>query len=162
MKDMFHDLRYAFRLLRKTPATTAITVLTLAIGVGANTAIFSVIRAILLKGYGVVVEPYPRPVGSDVEASLYLLFAAVGVVLLITCVNLGSLALARSAARAREVAIRSALGAGRGRLVRQNESSVAHPTSAEFSHTTTSRMMAMDSASNCFSCFEIAVVHKSN
>src|ERR1700681_695140 len=46
---MFDDLRYAFRLLRRTPSTTVITLLTLAIGVGANTAIFSVIRAVLLK-----------------------------------------------------------------------------------------------------------------
>ena len=46
---MFHDLRYTLRLLRKTPATTVIAVLTVAIGVGANTAIFSVIRAVLLK-----------------------------------------------------------------------------------------------------------------
>jgi putative ABC transport system permease protein len=46
---MVHDLRYAIRLLRKTPATTMIGVLTIAIGVGANAAIFSVIRAVLLK-----------------------------------------------------------------------------------------------------------------
>ena len=70
------------------------------------------------KNYGVVVEPFPRPVGIDVEASLYLL-AAVGAVLLIACVNLANLALARGAARAQEVAIRAALVAGRGRLVRQ-------------------------------------------
>jgi predicted permease len=71
------------------------------------------------KGYGVVVQPFPRPIGLDVEASLYLLFAAVGVVLLIGCVNLANLALARGVGRAREVAIRAALGAGRWRLVRQ-------------------------------------------
>jgi predicted permease len=71
------------------------------------------------RGYGVVVEPLPRPIGQDFEASLYLLFTAVGVVLLIGCANLANLALARGAARAREVAIRAALGAGRGRLIRQ-------------------------------------------
>jgi len=71
------------------------------------------------KGYGIIVEAFPRPVGLNVEASLYLLFAAVGVLLLIACVNLANLAMVRGAARAREVAIRSALGAGRAQIVRQ-------------------------------------------
>ena len=71
------------------------------------------------KGYGVIIEPFPRPVGFDVEASLYLLFAAVGVVLLIACVNLANLAIVRGAVRAREVAIRAALGASRAQIIRQ-------------------------------------------
>ena len=71
------------------------------------------------KGYGVIVEPFPHPVGLDTEASLYLLFAAVGIVLLIACVNLANLAIVRGAARARDVAIRAALGASRAQIVRQ-------------------------------------------
>jgi len=70
-------------------------------------------------GYGVIIEPFPHPVGLDVEASLYLLFAAVGMVLLIACVNLANLAIVQGAARAREVAIRAALGASRAQIVRQ-------------------------------------------
>ena len=58
-------------------------------------------------------------VRGKLRRSLVLLWCAVGMTLLIVCVNLSNLQLARAAARAKEFAMRSALGAGRGRLMRQ-------------------------------------------
>ncbi|MBV9498131.1 MAG: ABC transporter permease [Acidobacteriaceae bacterium] len=111
------DVRFIFIMGRLKPGATEAE---------AKTDLHPIFEDMITRSSGehvtkfrIVVNNFYETFPSDIRQSLWILFGAVGVLLLIACVNVSSLLLARSAARGRELAVRASLGAGRLRLVRQ-------------------------------------------
>jgi ABC-type antimicrobial peptide transport system permease subunit len=113
MQILWQDVRYALRMMARGPGFTAIVIATLGLGIGANTAVFSVANALWLQGRfrWAALDPFEA-------AALIGWLPVMAFSLLIAWVNSANLLIARGMMRRKEVMVRAALGAGRMRVFR--------------------------------------------
>ncbi|MBV8811777.1 MAG: FtsX-like permease family protein [Acidobacteriaceae bacterium] len=103
LESISYDLRYAGRSLARKPGFTFAVVSALALGIGANAAIFNVLR---------------QQMTANSQTALKILTGTAGLILLMACLNVGNLFGARALAREKEFAIRAAIGSSRPRVTR--------------------------------------------
>jgi FtsX-like permease family len=134
LDELWLDLRFGARILVKNPGFTLVAVITLALGIGVSTTIFSAMESVILHPFSFpnqnrLVVIYERKVEAftvdlnedftrGVRTYMSFTLGAVAFVLLIACANVANLLLARGSARQTELAVRMALGANRRRVMR--------------------------------------------